>query len=367
MATILLVDDNTMNLQVLGSVLHENGYKVALAKNGPTALSMVEKLSPDLILLDVMMPGMDGFEVCAKLKADEITAEIPVVFVTAKTEVDEIVKGFTLGGVDYITKPFNREELLVRIKTHIDLRESKAMVEKQAAELQEANALKDKVFGVIAHDLRGALGSFREFANMMTDSRIQLSKEELGEFFVALKEQADTTFELLENLLWWSRCQRKVIKPSPEKFDVRECIAKVTENMSYLLDKKQITVNNNINPGIFVVADQQLISIVVKNLVHNALKFSNNSGTIDIDAVSKDDLAEISITDHGVGIDSDDLPKLFDPNQHLANYGTDGEKGSGLGLQVCKELLEYSKGTIFATSEKGKGSTFTFALYTELI
>ncbi|MCK9167403.1 MAG: response regulator [Bacteroidales bacterium] len=237
-ATLLLVDDNTKNLQLLGSVLHENGYQVALAKDGSTALNSVKKVKPDLILLDVMMPDMDGFEVCRRLKEEEETAHIPVIFVTAKTDVDEIVKGFNSGGVDYITKPFNREELLVRIKTQLDLKASLKTIEKQTQELKEANALKDKVFSVIAHDLRGALGSVREFANMMTDNRIQLSGEELQEFFVALKEQADTTFELLENLLWWSRCQRKVISPSPEQFDIRESVIMCRNHFRILSIKK---------------------------------------------------------------------------------------------------------------------------------
>ena len=367
MATLLLVDDNTKNLQILGSVLNEHGYKVAMAKDGPTALTMAAKLKPDLILLDVMMPEMDGFEVCKHLKEDEVTAAIPVVFVTAKTEVDEIVKGFTLGGVDYVTKPFNREELLVRIKTQVDFKESKELVEKQKVELLEANALKDKVFGVIAHDLRGALGSFREFANMMTDSRIELTKEEMQDFFVALKEQADTTFELLENLLWWSRCQRKVINPSPERFDLRECIGTAVESLNYQLEKKKISVELAVNPGIFVVGDQQHIGIVMKNLIHNALKFSNHEQKIEINAIPKDDLVEIEIVDHGAGIPEEDMNKLFNPNMHLTTYGTDGEKGSGLGLQVCKDLLEYSKGNIFARSRVGEGSTFTVSLFTELI
>jgi len=367
MATILLVDDNTKNLQILGSVLNENGYQVAMAKDGHTALKMVKKVSPDLILLDVMMPEIDGFEVCRLLKADEETAPIPVVFVTAKTEVDEIVKGFTVGGVDYVTKPFNREELLVRIKTHIDLKKSKEIVEQQAKELQRANGLKDKVFSVIAHDLRGALGSFREFANMMTDNRIQLSQEELQEFFVALKEQADTTFDLLENLLWWSRCQRKVVKPSIEQFDLRENIDSIIQSLEYLLKKKELTIDVAVTPGIFVVADQQLIRVVFKNLIHNAIKFSKTGGKIEIQATPNDKLVTITVQDYGVGIEKEDLPKLFDENIHFTTYGTDGEKGSGLGLQVCRDLLNYSQGNISIQSDEPQGTTATITLYTELI
>ncbi|HPE87206.1 MAG: hybrid sensor histidine kinase/response regulator [Bacteroidales bacterium] len=366
-ATLLLVDDNTKNLQLLGSVLHENGYQVALAKDGSTALNSVKKVKPDLILLDVMMPDMDGFEVCRRLKEEEETAHIPVIFVTAKTDVDEIVKGFNSGGVDYITKPFNREELLVRIKTQLDLKASLKTIEKQTQELKEANALKDKVFSVIAHDLRGALGSVREFANMMTDNRIQLSGEELQEFFVALKEQADTTFELLENLLWWSRCQRKVISPSPEQFDIRESVDNVQKSLSYLINKKNIVLKTEVSPGIYVVADLQHFNVVMKNLIHNAIKFSPQGGKIEIVAIPKENLVDIEVIDYGVGIKPEDMLCLFDPNTHFSTYGTEGEKGSGLGLQVCHDLLSYSGGKIIAKSEKSKGSVFTVTLPNELV
>jgi len=138
---ILIIDDDTINLQVIGSFLYNKNYKIILAKNGNDALKSVENNHPDLILLDIMMPGMNGYEVCKKLKANNQTKDIPVIFLTAKTETKDIIKGFDTGGVDYITKPFIKEELLARVKTHISLKVSQDLLKEQAKTLKKANKI----------------------------------------------------------------------------------------------------------------------------------------------------------------------------------------------------------------------------------
>jgi len=138
---ILIVDDDNINLQVIGSFLYNKNYKIILAKNGNDALKSVENNHPDLILLDIMMPGMNGYEVCKKLKDNNQTKDIPIMFLTAKTETKDIIKGFNTGGVDYITKPFIKEELLARIKTHISLKVSQDLLKEQAKKLEKANKI----------------------------------------------------------------------------------------------------------------------------------------------------------------------------------------------------------------------------------
>lgn len=157
-STILVVDDNKENLNVVGNMLKDQGYRLAFATNGPDALDIIESSVIDLILLDIMMPGMDGFEVCKELKARAKTREIPIIFLTARNELDDVVTGFLLGGVDYVTKPFRMEELLCRIKTHIDLRESKKLIEHQARELREANK--------VLLDALGHFGKYYESKNV---------------------------------------------------------------------------------------------------------------------------------------------------------------------------------------------------------
>lgn len=138
---ILIVDDDTTNLQVIGSFLYNKNYKIILAKSGKDALKSVENNPPDLILLDIMMPGMNGYEVCDKLKANNQTKDIPVIFLTAKTETKDIIKGFKTGGVDYITKPFIKEEFLARIQTHINLKVSQDLLKEQAKRIEKANKI----------------------------------------------------------------------------------------------------------------------------------------------------------------------------------------------------------------------------------
>ncbi|MDA3928162.1 MAG: response regulator, partial [Prolixibacteraceae bacterium] len=179
MSTILIVDDNKKNLQVLGNILHEQKYKVAMAIDGNSALKLTPKLQPDLIILDIMMPGMDGFEVCSILKNQESTKSIPIIFLTAKVDLDDIVRGFKLGGSDYVTKPFKKEELLARVNTQIELISGKKKILKQTEELIALNALKDKIFGVVATDIKTALDSFIEVPKLLTDPRISLSTEEI--------------------------------------------------------------------------------------------------------------------------------------------------------------------------------------------
>jgi len=362
MTTILIVDDNKKNLQVLGSVLHENQYRVAMAKDGPSALRLVKKKNPDLIILDIMMPDMDGFEVCERLKEDPETKEIPIIFLTAKTELEDIVKGFTLGGVDYITKPFKREELLVRVKNHVELVNSKRIIEKQANELRAANATKDIIFSVISHDLRDALGSFKEFANLVTDPRMNLSTEDMEEFFVFLKEKASATFELLENLLWWSRSQRKLLHPKLRQFGISKAVDEAMLVFIEQAEKKGVAIDNQISSDAQVVADYDHTQTILKNLISNSIKYSNSDKSVTISLEEKEDSVMVSFKDQGIGIEKEHLPNLFDSLNYHSTFGTDGEKGSGIGLVLCKELIQLNRGSINVESTYGEGSLFTFSL-----
>jgi len=214
-AKILLVDDSVQNLRLLGNMLREKNYQIALAQNGKEGLQLAHKILPDLILLDIMMPELDGYEVCDKLKKDEAAKDIPVIFLTAKTSNDDIIKGFRTGGVDYITKPFNKEELFMRIKTHLDLKRAHDKISKQAESLRELNATKDKMFSVISHDLRAPLGGIKSMLDLIYEDQSenkQISKQSLD----SLKNAADRPYYLLETLWYWSRRQRRNLNYYPE-------------------------------------------------------------------------------------------------------------------------------------------------------
>jgi two-component system, sensor histidine kinase and response regulator len=193
MATILIVDDNKKNLQVLGNILAENNYRVAMAIDGSKALELAPKLKPDIILLDIMMPGIDGFEVCRLMKSDATICDIPIIFLSAKVDLEDVVTGFNVGGVDYITKPFKKEELLVRIKTQLTLMEHRRKIEQQGIELFELNSFKDKVLESIGAGIKEAFSHFAKNAIGDKESHQVKSIDELIEL---LKELKSKTYHL---------------------------------------------------------------------------------------------------------------------------------------------------------------------------
>ena len=191
---LLIVDDVSNNLQVLGNFLRDEDYEISAAISGRQALAIAEDIHPDLILLDIMMPEMDGFETCRRLKSAESTKDIPIVFLSARTDAEDVVKGFALGAVDYVTKPFNRQELLARVATHLALRRSEE-------ELRQTIRDKDKFFSIIAHDLRGPLGSFMSIAEYVSEHISELETVDIKTLFKEMQHTGKGVYVLLENLL----------------------------------------------------------------------------------------------------------------------------------------------------------------------
>jgi two-component system, sensor histidine kinase and response regulator len=361
--TILVVDDNKRNLQVVGNILHDEKYKVAMAINGLTALKLAAQLKPDLVLLDIMMPEMDGYEVCKKLKENPETKDIPVIFLTAKVETDDIVEGFNLGGVDYITKPFKQKELLVRIKTHLDLLESKRKIATQAGELHAANVFKDRLFSIIGHDLRSPLSSIKFTIDLMKSGVVEFGDDFFHETLGLLAKTTDEAYTLLENLLGWAKSQSGNLPVVPEGFSFKEMAESAARLQKLNLSNKNIELIIDVAESIYVYADNQMINTVLRNLLSNAIKFTPNGGKIQIVATeTSDNLVKVSVVDSGVGISEENRKRLFNNTNPLKTYGTNNEVGSGLGLILCKDFVEKNGGTLKIESEEGKGSTFSFTL-----
>ncbi len=361
--TILVVDDNKRNLQVVGNILHDEKYKVAMAINGLTALKLASQLKPDLVLLDIMMPEMDGYEVCKKLKKNPDTEDIPVIFLTAKVETDDVVEGFNLGGVDYITKPFKQKELLVRIKTHLDLLESRRKIAAQAGELHAANIFKDRLFSIIGHDLRSPLSSIKFTIDMMKSGVIEFGDDFFHETLGQLAKTTDEAYTLLENLLGWAKSQSGNLPVVPETFSLKEMAESIARLQKLNLSNKNIELVIDVAESISVYADNQMINTVLRNLLSNAIKFTPNGGKIQILATeTNDNLVKVSVVDSGVGISEENMKRLFNNANPLKTYGTNNETGSGLGLILCKDFVEKNGGTLNITSEIGQGSTFAFTL-----
>lgn len=361
--TILIVDDNANNIKVIAVTLRSQNYKLVIATNGKNAIEMVEKTRPDLVLLDIMMPGMDGYETCEIIKSKKENENIPVLFLTALSEKENIVKGFDAGGVDFITKPFNKDELISRVKTHIDLKLTRDELEDTTKHLAELNSLKDKMFSIIGHDLRSPLGSVKMTLEFLAQSATGSCPEEFKSTLDLMVKTTDEVFNLLENLLGWGKSQSGNLSLEPEEINLYDLV-----NSVYLLNKGNISLKNirfiqEIEEEATVFADLNTLKIVLRNLFSNAIKFTPDKGAVKISSKSVDgNKVQITVQDTGVGIPAENLSKLFDSKKHITTYGTNKESGSGLGLKLCSDFINRNKGEIKVESEEGKGSSFMITL-----
>jgi two-component system, sensor histidine kinase and response regulator len=360
---VLAVDDIEENLELIESILSSEEFEVILATNGLEALRKAEELKPDIILLDVNMPGMDGYEVCKRIKSKESTKDIPVIFLTAKAEIENIVEGFKIGGADYITKPFSIEEFLARVKVHSELAFARKNIIKQNLELIEYNNIKDKFISIIAHDLRGPIGSCNQMLKVIfEDIKMKTGiDEELVNITGEIEKSMENIYNLLENLLEWAMLQKKELSLSMETSDIREIILEAISNLKSMAENKRIKINNK-SREIYLLADRRMIVTVIRNLIANAIKFTESEGEVEIETSVKNSKCEISIKDNGIGIEEEKILRLFKINEKVTTLGTREEKGTGLGLVLCKEFIEKNGGTIRVKSKVREGAKFIITL-----
>ncbi len=545
--SILIVDDNPTNLGVIADYLEEYGFRMLTSRDGIDGIDKSRRAHPDLILLDVMMPpGIDGFETCRRLKADESTQEIPVIFMTALAGEEDKVKGFDAGGVDYVTKPVQQREVLARITTHLRMRKQAKQLQQQneslsklAAqlsinseisqqvtsildlnellgivvnliqsqfgyyfvgiwlldeqtkmlvlqanarrddspltevlpfsldlpqsiiatvgrtgqdylanevhhdtnylavqelphtraelalplrfgskvsgvldiqsdqpmaftldnkntlqilanqiaiairnaqlysllnnanqELVKLNADKDKFFSIMAHDLKGPFMPLLGTAELQMELADTLTPPEVKQMGSSIYQSAKNIYSLLENLLQWSRLQMGRIEHCPTQLDLTQIVDQIVWLLTANAANKRITLQNTID-HVFIYADENMLNMVIRNLISNALKFTPSGGCVTISAdfelppinsEIKNSLVEVSIMDTGVGINPTDAAKLFKIDAHHSTVGTAKERGTGLGLILCKEMVEQNGGKIWVESELGKGTTVKFTV-----
>lgn len=367
---ILIVDDIPKNLQVLGSILNLESYQIAFASSGMQALTVLETTKPDLVLLDIMMPEMDGFEVCTYIKSNPDLKDIPVIFITGKAEQEDIVTGLKLGAVDYITKPFNTPELLTRVKTHIELKRSKDDIRKYAVELEQArdeltllNASKDKFFSIVAHDLRSPFSGFLGLTQLLLEDYNRLKPDDMQQIASSMNKAAIKLYSFLENLLQWSKSQMGHISLNSTKLELNDIFNRIQFILSDTIADKNITITNNIPKDLFVSADNNTLDTAIRNLVTNAIKFTPQQGTIDFNLLDvTPDMVLFEISDSGVGIPPDSLSKLFRIDSKVITIGTANERGSGLGLLLVKEFIEKNNGTIALESKINFGTKAKISL-----
>ena len=577
--TLLIVDDDPVNLGIVAGFLEAVGFNIHTVDNGISALNQAKDVQPDLILLDVMMPGIDGFEVCQRLKVDNQTKNIPVIFMTSLADVEDKIRGFESGAVDYVTKPMRPQEILARVNAHLEIRHLTKNLQEQTKELQitndellnvtdelrnanltlsrramqleacnqvaqqitsiltldillpevvqaiqhqfgyyfvgiwllnegqtkvllqvgagrgpeqtlkpglaldlepgkgiitwvcqhseaylsekvdddpqyspdeglpgaqselalplkigptligvlgilsdqpgkfddedklvlqtlanqiaiaihnawkyelekqlhilqeeratalaKLNADKDKFFSIISHDLRNPFNSVLGNAKLMAKHFDDLSQQEMRDMSQSIYRGARTAYNLLDNLLTWSRMQREGgMAYHPEELKVSTLAQETVELLKQTAAKKDIELHSEIEEGLIVYADKNMLDTVLRNLAGNALKFTPRGGEVNLTAKVKSteqtteasasaELIEVTVADTGVGMSQESLEKIFRLDVSLSTPGTEKEEGTGLGLIICKEMIEQNGGQIWVESESGKGTTVGFSI-----
>ncbi len=359
---VLVVDDITKNLQVVGTVLRNQGYKVMAAASGAEALKCVRAQLPDLILLDLMMPEMDGLEVCRRLKADPATSQIPVVFLTASNEMEHLVQGFEVGAVDYVTKPFNPPELLARVRTHLELKHARER-------LREMNDEKNEFMGIAAHDLRNPLGAITGYAEILIEEMESLrlsvpepgarAVREAGECAGRIRETSRRMAEMVQNLLDANRIERGEMQLNLAPTDIGSALHSVVETQRAHATAKQQTIHlESESTPVLVLVDPSVTVQIVENLVSNAVKYSPPGKDIFVRLKKHVQGVRVEVQDQGPGLSAEDQKKLFGKFARLSAKPTGGEHSTGLGLSIVKKMVEAMNGKVWCESELDQGATF---------
>ncbi len=356
---ILAVDDDRINLRIIGGILRNEGYEIAEAGSGEQALEVYAAFQPNLVLLDVMMPGIDGFATCRTLKKAYGDKCAPVIFVTAKSEADDVVMGFDAGGVDYLTKPFRPKEVVARIRTHLS---NQQLVEQQkhlVDQLSKANADKDRFLGMCAHDLRNPLSSIRGLAELMDENAIGELTAEQREIVQTIHGASQSMLQLVNELLDVATIEAGHLKLDKAPTSVVEIVERSVHLSNMEAAKKNTRieiVKSNGDPMVDV--DRNKIRQVVDNLISNAVKYSPRGSIITVLIHANDSVAGFAVRDSGPGVPEHERHKLFKDFGRLSAQPTGGEKSTGLGLAICRKIVEAHSGTIGVNSVPGRGAEF---------
>lgn len=356
-ARILVVDDQSANIQVVGGVLGKLGHEIIPASDGPTALRRLALRPPDLILLDLLMPEMDGCEVCRRLRANPEWRDIPVIFLSAADDKDFIVRALESGGVDYITKPFNQAELVSRVRTQLALKSARDRLKQLAED-------KDELLGILAHDLKNHLGGMQMSAQLLRDR-------------VARPDNVDARAALLaENIAHSSGQLLSFVKEflanaaadhgitiKPATLNLSDAAAAAIQQYQDPARRKQLEVQATLPAGgTAVVADVSALAQVLDNLLSNALKFSPSGKRIFVTVTAGPTLVECRIQDQGPGFTEEDKVRMFRRYVRLSARPTGGEPSTGLGLSIVRKLVRAMNGELICESVSGEGATFIVRL-----
>ncbi len=365
---ILIVDDQIENLQIIGNILKVYDLKKAIATNGYEALEISRRIYPDLILLDIMMPEIDGLQVCRKLKENPLTRHIPIIFLTAKTQEEDIVAGFEAGGVDYITKPFKTSELLSRVKTHLDLKLQKDTITEQNEFLKNLIKEKNELMAIAAHDLKNPLQVMVGFAKIIEERCNSLNAEDVIDIAKDIRTSGESMFRIITDLLDLNAAEENKVQFNIELVDLNELIIELIDQYRLKTEEKRIKIFFEAEQkNIYIESDPARLLQVLDNLLSNAIKFSPFDRNIYISSNiinenNENSRIRFQIQDEGPGIAPEDMDILFVKFARLRNRPTNNETSTRLGLSIVKKFLELMNGRVWCESEFGFGAKFIFEL-----
>ena len=364
---ILIVDDCPENIAILEETLGTEGFVMAVSTSGGEALDITPKFMPDLILLDVMMPGLSGFETCQRLKADTLTKNIPVIFLTARTSSEDTIKGFECGAVDYIQKPYQVEEVLVRVRTQLKMvslvthyQKFQDILNQYVQDLQRSNADLNQFAAMASHDLQEPLRKISYFSGKL-EKFLNPGSDKPGPFkwLAKIHNSIDKMQSLIHSLLQFSKVGQ--IHPF-EQVNLEDLVAEVLTDLEPRIRENRGTVHVDSLPT--VEADRVQMLQLFQNLISNSIKFRRKEEPplihIKASLCQQSNMWKITVQDNGVGFNEKYLSKIFKPFQRLC--GKDEFEGNGMGTAICHKIIENHGGEITAQSVPNQGSKFIVSL-----
>ena len=348
---VLVIDDQEANLRMVGALLERAGYRVLTAPGGEEGLRQVSAHRPDVLLLDMKMPGMDGFAVMDALRADAETRDMPVIFLTADNERENLVRAFEAGAVDYVTKPFVSEELLARVRTHVDLKKSRDALRRFAQEKQQMAEL-------VAHDLRNYFANIMFAADMVGGAEgLAPAQRRMAD---SIRSSADSGMLFLQAFL--EQQEHVAHGAEVEPLPVRHLLREVVDFFERKAAAKNIVLELQEHETIIVSGLRAGVGHVLQNLVSNAIKYSPRDSCVTITAAQTGRNGRLLVMDRGPGIAEDDQAKLFQRFVRGSNEPTEGEGSTGLGLAMAKQQARAMGGNLWYDPREGGGSVFTLEL-----
>ncbi len=354
-ARILVVDDQPANIQIVGAVLGKLGHEIIPATDGPTALKRVALRPPDLILLDLLMPEMNGCEVCIRLKLNPDWKDIPVVFLSAADDKDLIVRALNSGGVDYVTKPFNQAELISRVRTQLALKAARDRLKQLAED-------KDELLGILAHDLKNYLGGINMSAELMNGQIKRFNDDRLTQLSDNMIRSSGLAMAFVKEFLANAAADHGfTLHPAP--VNLTDITAAAVEQYREAARRKNITIRTDFpSAAVIALADVSALDQVLDNLISNALKFSPPEKSVFVTVGSAGNRAECVIRDEGPGFTVNDRARMFRRYGRLSARPTNGEHSTGLGLSIVRKLVHATGGELLCESNPGEGAAFTIRL-----